>query len=670
MGNYICNLDTTAATVTNSPTGGKAFALKVGDLLNDGKYPYQEITRYTDGASWRRTFNMASSTWNVWYSTSFAPSKKSLWTGSWSAGSITVNNIQDYSAFVFYSSTGATLIGFMNADKTSINCYGIICPESNIMKLESATIAVSGTTLTRTIPRTWTLTGTAISSADAALVFTRIEGLFYGFIVGLFLNRYFNFIFIFIFIFVKALYKSYIYVGMIQYYAESLLILWRCNMGKYLSEDGLTLFSELVKNWGAEKGHKHSAADITSGVLPIERGGTGGGTANDARNNLDVYSKTEVDMLAGVGKKHWGVKIARDVSDPATAVEYIGDAEGMSPGWNNWKDTALFRDIRPCVLKDGNVEYYLNPDNYAQKEDGTASTINSFTDGDVMVEIPKMGYKMTMDDDYHYVWVTNDPDDDTYCYAAHSKETLGDCDRIYIGAYLGHVDNKKLYSVSGADPTTNISLINSRAYANARGDGYELFSFYPMTLLQCLFLLIYKTRNSQAALGQGYTSASAKVNTGATDALGFMYGASSATTHVKYLGIEDFWGNCLVWVDGCYSDASRNILTYYKNFDGVANGTNYQWSVPSGVDSDIGNYMSEIVGTTHGGFVAKAVGGSASTYYTDWAGLYAGRVPGFGGAWSNGAGAGAFRLLVIYSPSGVSARVTARLLYKDSSSQN
>lgn len=178
VGNYVCNLDTVATTIKNSPTGGKAFALKVGDLLNDGKYWYQEITRYTDGASWRRTFNMASSTWNVWYSTSFAPSKKSLWTGSWNTGSITVNNIQDYSAFVFYSSTGATLIGFMNADKTSINCYGIICPESNIMKLESATIAVSGTTLTRTIPKTWTLTGTAISSADAALVFTRIEGLF------------------------------------------------------------------------------------------------------------------------------------------------------------------------------------------------------------------------------------------------------------------------------------------------------------------------------------------------------------------------------------------------------------------------------------------------------------------------------------------------------------
>ena len=147
-----------------------------------------------------------------------------------------------------------------------------------------------------------------------------------------------------------------------------------------------------------------------------------------------------------------------------------------------------------------------------------------------------------------------------------------------------------------------------------------------------------------------------------------MYCTSSNTAHIKWLGIEDFWGNCLAWVDGCYSDASRNILTYYKNFDGVANGTNYQYSVPSGVTSDITNYMSEIVGTTHGGFVAKAVGGSASTYYTDWAGLCAGRVPSFGGGWNDGARAGAFLLFVNYSPSGVSSHVAARLLYKKFSS--
>lgn len=37
-----------------------------------------------------------------------------------------------------------------------------------------------------------------------------------------------------------------------------------------------------------DKGHKHSAADITSGTLPISRGGTGATTAADARANLGI----------------------------------------------------------------------------------------------------------------------------------------------------------------------------------------------------------------------------------------------------------------------------------------------------------------------------------------------------------------------------------------------
>lgn len=178
IGNYVCNLDTTAATISNSPTGGKAFMLKVGDLLDDDKYPYQEVTRYTDGMSWRRTFNRASSTWNAWYSTSFATARRSLWTGTWNAGTIEVPGVQNYSVYMFYANSGAMMIGFKSYDGSRINCYGIICPERNVMKLESATFAVSGNTLTRTMPRSWTLTGTAITAADGALVITMIEGLF------------------------------------------------------------------------------------------------------------------------------------------------------------------------------------------------------------------------------------------------------------------------------------------------------------------------------------------------------------------------------------------------------------------------------------------------------------------------------------------------------------
>lgn len=59
-------------------------------------------------------------------------------------------------------------------------------------------------------------------------------------------------------------------------------------MAKYLNTDGLTHLVELIKNWAAAKIHKHSASDITSGTLPVTRGGTGGTDASSARTNLGI----------------------------------------------------------------------------------------------------------------------------------------------------------------------------------------------------------------------------------------------------------------------------------------------------------------------------------------------------------------------------------------------
>lgn len=54
---------------------------------------------------------------------------------------------------------------------------------------------------------------------------------------------------------------------------------------------GTETFAEMAKTLDD---HKHSTDDLTTGTLPIERGGTGGATASDARNSLDVYGKSEV----------------------------------------------------------------------------------------------------------------------------------------------------------------------------------------------------------------------------------------------------------------------------------------------------------------------------------------------------------------------------------------
>jgi len=363
--------------------------------------------------------------------------------------------------------------------------------------------------------------------------------------------------------------------------------------------------------------------------------------------------------------RYFGLKIAISNSDPATALTYIGDAEGMSAGWDNWKDTAIFSGIRPCLVKNGVVQYYLNPDNFAYKADGTAATINSTSAGDVMIEIPKVGYKMTTDGTYHYIYLTDDPNADGYCYRAHSLDTENDCDYIYIGAYDGYVSSNKLYSISGQTITVSTTLTNFRTYAQGRGTGYQLFSFYPLTLLQCMFLMIYKNRNSQKALGYGYVGGSAKIKTGVANAKGMNYGSTSSQTDsagMCFLGIEHFWGNVYQWIDGIYSDSSRNILTAFKDFSDTGSG--YLYSKASGVSSNIGNYMSDVVGTNEGGFVPKAVNGSSSTYYADNAYLSAGGCAGFGGGWADGDSAGAFRLIVGTAASRSDSNLGARLMYK------
>ena len=223
-----------------------------------------------------------------------------------------------------------------------------------------------------------------------------------------------------------------------------------------------------------------------------------------------------------------------------------------------------------------------------------------------------------------------------------------------------------MYSLSGKSPTVNTTLTDFRKYATARGDGYELFSFYPLTLLQCMFLLVFKNRDGQTALGQGYTSSndSSGANTGATNSSGFMYGSTSATTHIKFLGIEDFWGNCYYWVDGIYCDSSYNILTYYKDMTGTDSGAGYQYSCSSGVSSANGSWMNNIIGTNHGGFVGNEFSGSSSTYYADHANLCSYCCALFGGYWDDESNTGAFYLYVAYDASNSYPSLAARLVYK------
>jgi hypothetical protein len=245
----------------------------------------------------------------------------------------------------------------------------------------------------------------------------------------------------------------------------------------------------------------------------------------------------------------YGVRIDTTNSNPLTALTYTDDAAGMAPSRGNdgeyvKGDLELcfpWNRIKPCLLKNGEVVGYLNPNNFAEFIDGRAADITSGDAGDVMIEIPRFYYKISRVGDFVDIKVSNVKQEGFTDWAfSYNGEVK---DRFYVGAYLGYVDgNNKLRSLSGKTVTGELTIGQFRTAAQANGTGYEQLSFNKLTALQVLFVLQFKNLNSQAALGAGLTGDDFKP-TGANDTNGMNYGTTSAATQVKFNGIEDFWGN-------------------------------------------------------------------------------------------------------------------------------
>ena len=367
----------------------------------------------------------------------------------------------------------------------------------------------------------------------------------------------------------------------------------------------------------------------------------------------------------------YGVRIDTTDSNPETCCTYTDNAVGMLPASGNngafnggdWLTRYPFNQIKPCLFKNGAVVGYLNPNNFAQFENGSAADISSGSAGDVMIEIPKFYYKIARNGNYLEVKISNALMAGFTDYAFSYKGEVKD--KFYIGAYLGYKDSGgKLRSLTGKTVTSNITIGAARTAAQANGEGYEQLAFNKLTALQVLYIVMFKNLNSQAALGQGYTNASAYRDTGATDTKGMTYGTngnSTANDTVKFLGIEDFYGNLYQWADG-YMTGGGAVKIADGNFNDTANG--YDRSLTISI-SIMGGNPKDVIGTNEFGFTPKSGGGSTSTYYCD--GMFmvtsTGYLPVFGGFRSNAAIAGAFYFYCYFSASSASASIGARLCF-------
>ena len=393
-------------------------------------------------------------------------------------------------------------------------------------------------------------------------------------------------------------------------------------------------------------------------------------------SDKSVYNRGEANRISckAMGYYVMSVLINHDGSttDPDKMVSLADDAADYAGNLSD--DMPLIRDLKNCVLKDGEVLYYLNKDNIAQKEDGTAADITTLGN-DVMLEVPyKMGYRIQWEGNSLRVSVTDDPAADGFKYDAFSLDAENDCDKIYIGRFEGNVSSSKLYSSSGKGVTVSQTIATFRTQARARGTGYQLFTNGCMKLYQALYLIRFASLNSQKTVGYGYVASghSAGISTGQGNAYGFNSEIIKKTNptymtdqghSVVCLGVENPWGNYWYFVDGIATNASFECMTTETAANCNNNLTGYTNNGNGGVTADSDGYISIPQGGNNAGFINAKVAGSDSTYYCDYSVRRASCLCILGGGWSSALGAGLF-YLYLYNPFSLSnTNVGARLIY-------
>ncbi|MEQ6856060.1 hypothetical protein AAHH17_16390 [Lysinibacillus capsici] len=256
-----------------------------------------------------------------------------------------------------------------------------------------------------------------------------------------------------------------------------------------------------------------------------------------------------------------------------------------------------FNRMRPVLFKDGAVVAELNKENFAQDKNGNAVDIESGEAGDVMIEIPKIYFKLEDKGtklEYKY---SEYQVDETWKPIAHTKGSEVK-DFLYISAYMGSNVNGKLRSLSGKQVETRKSVSELRALAQANGAGYELINYYQYAAL--IMLYMFFTRNPSPNIttdGLGYDENYTGRITGTTDAEGMTADMQTAGQleyypRIKYFGIEDLYRGYNTWLDGILTDGSCNYLLATTGYNDTGLGyKSYQSGLTiAGADPSGNNY--------------------------------------------------------------------------------
>lgn len=187
---------------------------------------------------------------------------------------------------------------------------------------------------------------------------------------------------------------------------------------------------------------------------------------------------------------------------------------------------------RGCVANNGVVNYYLYPDNWAYKEDGSTPSVLDGTDGTVRVHTPKFYGKSGSNGNKRWVRISLVKLDDSWveipellidAYRNTVDNTVsatpkavsvvntteafrGGGNRAQFDEYLTtKLDTKDAFRSDLGKPRTNVSRANMRTYATNAGSELLCYEYYKW-IFYWNYVIEYANFNSQAAYNAELTS--------------------------------------------------------------------------------------------------------------------------------------------------------------------
>lgn len=402
----------------------------------------------------------------------------------------------------------------------------------------------------------------------------------------------------------------------------------------------------------------------------------------------DFVLKTElpdvlIDMLS------YGVEWDITVADPTCT--RIGN-----PLFH--KSLPIQSEYKGCVVKNGKLQYYLNPNDWSKKSNGEPSHLDG-TDGDVMIRTPRFYGKSGSNGNKRWVRISTVKVDASWneipemFISAYRNTIYADGDAIKVAsvvstdakyrgggrraAYDEYLATDQFKTDLGK-PVSNISRSTMRTYAAAAGQELLCYEFYKW-IFYWNYVIEYANFNSQkefnseltsdgyhqGGLGPGlttwdwnswgtYNGKYAITPCGYTNEFGNFSGVKAIQLQSlektlyanRWRGFENLFGDIWTNLEGIVikRDAAKANSIVYTTTDASKYGDDYSLFDITGVEIAKDGYIGTFDLGSKAEIIPSSITGSESTYKCDYHSCYADSIEKrtllVGGRFSNGSKAG------------------------------